>query len=108
MDVQIMNADFTYLFLQSHNYWSWLRSVIIQATIQNVSAEKYNNVFLPVPPLHEQDEIISTVNTKTAELDQMATKVKTVIQKLKEYRAALITQAVTGKIDVRSLATKES
>lgn len=101
MDMSKISAEFTYLFLQSDSYWSWIGSVMIQATIQNVSAEKYNNVFLPLAPLAEQTAIAQYLNQKTAELDQMAAKVKAVIDKLKEYRAALITQAVTGQIDVR-------
>ena len=54
-------------------------------------------------PLSEQAAITQYLNQKTAELDQMAAKVEAVIDKLKEYRAALITQAVTGQIDVRGL-----
>ena len=56
---------------------------------------------IPLPPNSEQTAITQFLDQKTAELDQMAAKVKAVIDKLKEYRAALITQAVTGQIDVR-------
>jgi type I restriction enzyme S subunit len=38
----------------------------------------------------------------TAEIDKMIAKVEAAIDKLQEYRAALITAAVTGKIDVRN------
>jgi type I restriction enzyme, S subunit len=42
---------------------------------------------------------------KTAEIDRQKAKVKEAIELLKEYRTALITNAVTGKIDVRQVAS---
>jgi len=59
------------------------------------------NVVLPVPPRVEQDEIVSEVAKISTRIDKMMSTVKGVINKLQEYRAALITNAVTGKIDVR-------
>ncbi|MCJ0829848.1 restriction endonuclease subunit S [Acinetobacter sp. NIPH1876] len=41
------NPEFVNYFLQSKQYWDWISSVNIQATIQNVSAEKYNDLFAP-------------------------------------------------------------
>ena len=41
---------------------------------------------------------------ETANLDQMLKKVEAAIERLQEYRTALITSAVTGKIDVRGIA----
>src|SRR5678815_4767156 len=42
--------DFLNYFTSSTNYWDWIASSLIQATIQNVSAEKYDNLLLPLPP----------------------------------------------------------
>jgi len=41
------------------------------------------------------------LDCETAKIDTLSTKVTTVIERLKEYRTALISSAVTGKIDVR-------
>jgi len=59
--------------------------------------------FLPVPrpPLAEQVAIASYLETETEELDEMILKVKSASDRLQEYRTAIITAAVTGKIDVR-------
>ena len=38
-------------------------------------------------------------------MDQMTSKVQAAIERLQEYRTALVTAAVTGKIDVQSVAT---
>ncbi len=53
------------------------------------------------PPLPEQQAIAAFLDRETSKIDILSAKVKTVIEKLKEYRTALISAAVTGKIDVR-------
>ena len=63
----------------------------------------FKNVELPHPPQVEQGEIVNYVHQKTAEIDRQKGKVKEAIELLKEYRTALITNAVTGKIDVRQV-----
>jgi restriction endonuclease S subunit len=85
----------------SKYYWDWLFSNLIQATIQNVSAERYANLFVPVPQLREQTAIINFLDRETAKIDALSDKVREAIERLKEYRTALISAAVTGKIDVR-------
>lgn len=89
-------------FTNSQQYWQWLGSSFIQATIQNVSAEKYANLIVPVPPFEEQKRIVSYLDSMWQRLNNMADKVRQSIQGLKEYRSALISAAVTGKIDVRN------
>jgi type I restriction enzyme, S subunit len=53
------------------------------------------------PPLSEQIAIASYLDRETAKIDRLAGKVEEAIIRLLEYRTALITAAVTGKIDVR-------
>lgn len=54
-----------------------------------------------LPPLPEQLAIAAYLDEETARLDALIAKVETAIERLQEYRTALITAAVTGKIDVR-------
>lgn len=54
-----------------------------------------------LPPRPEQDEIVGHLNERCAGLDALIAKANAVIAVLREYRSALITDAVTGKIDVR-------
>lgn len=54
-----------------------------------------------LPPRHEQDEIVIHLNDRCARLDRLVLEANAVIAVLREYRSALITDAVTGKIDVR-------
>ena len=55
-----------------------------------------------VPAPEEQQAIADYLDRETARLDRLTTKIETAIERLREYRSALITAAVTGKVDVRS------
>ena len=70
-----------------------------------MSAERYASLWVPLPAVKEQVAIANFLDHETAKLDVMASKVETAIERLQEYRTALVTAAVTGKIDVRSVAT---
>jgi len=69
--------------------------VLIQATIQNISAEKYSNLQVPSPPLAEQRAIAAFLDCETARIDALVEKQERLIELLQEKRAALITHAVT-------------
>jgi type I restriction enzyme S subunit len=70
----------------------------------NISVPIVQQVPVCRPPLSEQRAIADFLDRETAKLDQLATAIEAAIERLQEYRAALITAAVTGKIDVRSVA----
>jgi type I restriction enzyme S subunit len=93
--------EFVWFFTRSDKYRSWLSQVAIQATIQNISAERYANLWVPMPSLSEQDAILENIRKGMTILDRLVATVTNAIKRLKEYRSALITAAVTGKIDVR-------
>lgn len=89
------DPKFINLFLQSKAYWSWIESVNIQATIQNVSAEKYNDLALSIPSLAEQKIIVDFLDKRLAQVDALIAKQETLLEKLAEQRVALISHAVT-------------
>ena len=60
--------------------------------------------WLPIPPLQEQQTIADFLDHKTDKIDELTTKIGAAIERLQEYRSALITAAVIGKIDVREEA----
>jgi type I restriction enzyme S subunit len=69
-----------------------------------VSAEKYGSLVMPQPPHREQRAIAAFLDRETARIDALVAKVREAIERLKELRTALISAAVTGKIDVREPA----
>ena len=59
----------------------------------------------PVPPVPEQEKIVAFIRKETAKIDALIAKIRQAINHLKEFRTALISAAVTGKIDVREEAS---
>ena len=59
---------------------------------------------IALPPLEEQRAIAIFLDYETAKVDTLVAKVRQAVEHLKEYRTALISAAVTGKIDVRNEA----
>lgn len=100
--------DFLYLYAQSDFYWQYLGSNQIQSTIQNFNAEKYSNLWLPLPPISDQAAIVAKMKDGAATFDTLTATADSAITLLQERRAALISAAVTGKIDVRASAPTET
>ena len=67
-----------------------------------LSKTKLGIVMLAFLPTGEQQAIADFLDHRTGQIDELIAKVTEAIEKLKEYRTALISAAVTGKIDVRN------
>lgn len=70
-------------------------------TVESIELNYLLNTHMPLPPHDEQQQIEDYVADIRDDFNNRMAKVEKVIQKLNEYRSALITNAVTGKIDVR-------
>lgn len=101
------NADFIYMVTLSKYYELWKNRIFIQATIQNISAEKYNNLPVPLPPIEEQVRIVEFVKHKIVQIEAAIENEKMQIQALHEFKTRLISDVVTGKIDVRGIEIPE-
>lgn len=77
-----------------------LNQYSVSAAQPGISVANIARLHIPVPPLSEQQVIAAYIDTKISEISALKLKIETVIERLKEYRAALITNAVTGKIKV--------
>ncbi|MES4787131.1 MAG: hypothetical protein C4294_16435 [Nitrospiraceae bacterium] len=81
---------------------SYFTSTSQQTTnLATTNATKLKSFPVLLPPLSEQKAILALLDRETAKLDALIARVREGIEKLKEYRTALISAAVTGKIDVR-------
>ncbi|MBN8219666.1 MAG: restriction endonuclease subunit S [Spirochaetes bacterium] len=94
--------QFLYTFTKSSQYDDWKSSVFIQATIENIGADKYQNLLVPVPPIEEQKSILNKVHGEMYRIDVVISATGHAVEKLQEYRTAIITAAVIGQIDVRN------
>jgi len=70
---------------------------------RRLQTELWKRVQLFLPPPIEQARIVNYLDRETAKIDALIAKVGEAIERLKEYRTALISAAVTGKIDVRGI-----
>ena len=81
-----------------------LRALGYGGTKIQLGLEDVQNLVLCLPPHEEQKRIVSWLNIETGKQSQAIQKVYESISTLREYRTALISAAVTGKIDVREPA----
>lgn len=97
---KIADTLYLYYFTKSSFFANWKDSINIQATIQNIGAEKYANLFIPYPPLAEQQKIRAYISDRISPVDKAITKARREIALLQELKQSIITEAVTGKIKV--------
>jgi type I restriction enzyme, S subunit len=69
--------------------------------LASTNSSKLRNLPMPLPSLSEQDAILMEIERETTRIDGLVTKVREAIERLQELRTALISAAVTGRIDVR-------
>jgi len=78
----------------------YLRAIAPSATLPILDQGEIGDIQIVLPPIDEQRTITSYIDCETARIDKMIAKIDEVIERVYEYRSALITAAVTGKIDV--------
>lgn len=94
-DRQRVMPEYVSYYTKSQGYENWKNATYIQATIQNISAERYYQLPISIPPLEEQGRIVSYLNDKTGKIDariSLLTKKRDAYQRLKK---ALISRVVT-------------
>jgi type I restriction enzyme S subunit len=93
-DINKMNAVFAFYALSILDF----KIFVNPGAIPSLSEGYQENLPIVAPPLEEQTTIANFLDKKTAQIDRLQDRINRVIERLKEYRSALITQAVTGKI----------
>jgi len=99
----VPNVGFSprYLFWWITRNYNNLRNLAGGDARDGLNLEMIGSIPCPLLLLSEQQAIATLLDRETDKLDALIAKVETAIEKLKEYRSALISAAVTGKIDVR-------
>lgn len=96
-----VSPKFVYYYTCSSLYEIWKNSIFIQSTIQNIGADRYANLPVPVPKtLQEQEEIAAYLDAKCAEIDRLIAKKEQLVKELEGYKKSLIYEVVTGKREV--------
>ena len=92
---------YLFYFLKSDNFKIGIQNQINTNTQGNVGVGDLKQFKLVLPPINAQKDIVYFIDRKTNELDTLIQKAESAIYLMKERRTALISTAVTGKIDLR-------
>ena len=76
--------------------------------LATTNSTKLGAFLLPLPPLAEQDRILTLITESATRLDSAVAHLRSSVAMLQEYRQTLISAAVTGKIDVTKEADQDS
>ena len=99
---------FVATFLRTPLVRDWLLLESVGSTMDNLNAAILSRLRVPLPPMNEQGAIVTYLSQAISKLDSLTAEAQRAITLLKEHRAALISAAVTGKIDVRGLVDAEA
>lgn len=99
-----ITTDYLFYTLKSEYFNNFVKTKWNMGTQQNIGMGILANIPTIIPPLEEQQAIANYLDNKMNQIERVELSHIECINRLKEYRSALITQAVTGKIDVRNLA----
>lgn len=100
VDPDIVISSYLYSYTQSGAFSSWKDTIFNKATIENIGADKYAELAIPISPVLEQQKIVTYLEEKTSKIDKAITLKTEQIAKLKEYKQSLINEVVTGKVMV--------
>ena len=75
----------------------------VGATVESIEYQFMSNTYLPVPPLSEQTSIVNFISKESYLIDQALYRAEKEISLIQEYRTRLVSDVVTGKLDVRSV-----
>jgi len=98
------HQGYLWFILNSDFYVRYVSLIAFGGAQPNISDSQLLDCCVPVPPPIEQVAIFSFLEVETGKLENLISHANVAIDRLTEYRQALITSAVTGKIDVRELA----
>jgi len=102
----IVLSEYLFAFTQSTAFSRWRDATFNRATIQNIGADKYADLAVILPPIEEQQAILDSIETALSPIRATITRLEREIELLREYRTRLIADVVTGKLDVREIASQ--
>lgn len=104
------NSHFRFIayFMDSSSYRSQIQNLVKGVKVYSITNKILKDTILFFPPKEEQKMIAEYIDIKVKKIFMSTEKLEKSIQKLKEYRQSLISEAVTGKVDVRDWEAPKS
>lgn len=95
---EIVNSDYLVAFLNSRFGLEQANVGAIGSGLKNLNVNNVRKYKIPLPPLPEQQRIVAKLDVLFGHLEQVKTRLANLPQLLKNFRQAILTQAVTGKL----------
>ena len=106
--IELFGNDVIFLFFLLTSLRPLFIANANKSAVPGVDRNDLHGIRIAIPPLREQEAIVGFLEAQSSRVGALRAKAELAIQRLIEYRSALISAAVTGKIDVRDVATTAS
>ncbi len=93
--------DYLFLYTQSSLYEEWKKQIFVQATIQNIGADKYNNLPIIYPSIEEQRKIVLLLKSRCLDIEHLIEAKQKLLCELESYKKSFIYEYVNGKKEVK-------
>jgi type I restriction enzyme S subunit len=103
MNCSLFNEQFVLASIISKYFQDQLKCRATGSTALGIKASKLPQLRICRPPIDEQKQIAAFIEKETALIDRTITRTEREIELIQEYRARLVSDVVTGKVDVRSV-----
>lgn len=101
MPAESINSKYYHYLFRTNNFngecYRYGRGIMLMRW--RTYSQEFSSISIPVPPLEEQDRIVSLLDEKCGQVDQLIRNVEAQIEKLKAYKLAIITEAVSKGLD---------
>ncbi|MCD2200797.1 restriction endonuclease subunit S [Halobacterium sp. KA-4] len=88
--------EFVFYYTQTDNYSRWVARITRQGAQENINTSEYSSILLPLPPIDEQQKIVSTLQT----VDEQIKEERETKQELQALKRSLMQDLLTGKVRV--------
>ncbi len=105
----LLNGNIKYLayLFQSESWRHQIREKVNAVKVYSITQKILKDIFLLLPPTDEQDQIVRFLDWKVSGINRLINIKEKEINLLKEFRSRLISDAVTGQVDVRNIVVPE-
>jgi type I restriction enzyme S subunit len=101
-----IDAKFLLLLLRGRLFADYIAPIFTGISVPHLSPEQIKRFKVPLPPLVEQKNIVSSLEVENSGLDTTISRLEREIELLREYRTRLVSDVVSGKLDVREAAAQ--
>ena len=105
---EALSHDYLFQLLSSEIFRAYVEPDLTGVSVPHISPEQILGFLIPVPPVHEQNQIVEFLKDEFGAMEALLGQASLGVALLREHRAALISAAVTGKIDLRGWRPNKS